>query len=325
MSIENEYLIEKTISSSNCEQNQNILIININDSNHCSTTSINSSQTSSCSNASLDSNSIFNNFEYWSKSFNNFDIVNVEESLNSESSNLSSLTNQYYSRLYKLLDTPKTNLSTPNLITTARFLNSTDTPTSTDRSASCYRNLNQKMDSSQNYSIPLSVDFTRKLKRPAHIPHSLEFSNSSSFQGSILEDWLLLSFEEHLKDSSSVFRNEINSLSTSATNSATSFVIEYSYTQNLETDEITYITTNEPRKLNSESYKAAINNYDDNEIKKSDSSIKNDDYLSKRQEANFYVQQMLTDLLALGVIEFESAFESAINKTYKVFMLQLNT
>ena len=38
----------------------------------------------------------------------------------------------------------------------------------------------------------------------------------------------------------------------------------------------------------------------------------------KRQEANFYVQQILTNLLALGVLEFESGFENAINKTFKV-------
>ncbi len=37
----------------------------------------------------------------------------------------------------------------------------------------------------------------------------------------------------------------------------------------------------------------------------------------KRQEANFYVQQLLTDLIALGVLEYESGFENAINKTFK--------
>lgn len=327
MSIENEYLIDRTISSSNCENNQNILIIDINDINHCSTTSINSSQTSTCSNASLDPNSVFNNFEYWSKSLNNFDLVKVEESpADSDSPNLSTLTNQYLSRLYKPLDTPRKISSTPSLIAGTVFLNKKDSSGLNDNLVCRQRSLAQKMDLSQSYSIPLSIDFTRKLKRPAQIPFSIDASNVCSFQGSILEEWLMLSFEEHLRDSSSVFRNEINSLSTSATNSATSFIIEYSYTQNLETDEITYISTNEPNKLNSESYKAAINNCDDNgNDKRSDASIKNDDYLSKKQEANFYVQQMLTDLLALGVMEFESAFEGAINKTYKVFMLQLRT
>ncbi|RNA27127.1 hypothetical protein BpHYR1_027779, partial [Brachionus plicatilis] len=285
----------------NCQRNQNILLININDSNRCSTTSITSSQTSSCSNASLDSNSIFNNFEYWSKSFNNFDLVKLDDT-DTNLPNPAALTNHYYSRLYKPLHDPK-----PTSTTTRPLQPIAKNPTL------CAH----KMDSSPNYSIPLSVDFTRKLKRPSHIPYSLEFCNPCSFQGTILEDWLLLSFDEHLKDSSSVFRNEASSLSTSATNSATSFIIEYSYTQNLETDEITYISTNEPRKLNSESYKAAMNNCDDIELKKSQTSLKNDDYLSKRQEANFYVQQVLSDLIALGVLEFDSAFEAAINKTYK--------
>lgn len=40
--------------------------------------------------------------------------------------------------------------------------------------------------------------------------------------------------------------------------------------------------------------------------------------LYKRQEANYYVQQILTDLLAIGVLEYESGFDNAINRTYKV-------
>ncbi len=39
---------------------------------------------------------------------------------------------------------------------------------------------------------------------------------------------------------------------------------------------------------------------------------------ARRQEAKFYVQQLLTDLIALGVLEYESGFENAINKTFKV-------
>lgn len=40
--------------------------------------------------------------------------------------------------------------------------------------------------------------------------------------------------------------------------------------------------------------------------------------IAKRQEAKFYVQQVLTDLIALGVLEYDSGFENAINKTFKV-------
>jgi hypothetical protein len=39
--------------------------------------------------------------------------------------------------------------------------------------------------------------------------------------------------------------------------------------------------------------------------------------LIKRQEANFFVHQILTDLLALGVLEYSSGFENAINRTFK--------
>jgi hypothetical protein len=40
----------------------------------------------------------------------------------------------------------------------------------------------------------------------------------------------------------------------------------------------------------------------------------------RRQEANFYVQQILTNLIAIGVLEYESGFENAINKTFKVII-----
>ena len=59
-----------------------------------------------------------------------------------------------------------------------------------------------------------------------------------------------------------------------------------------------------------------------NNLQQQQQTASSDNYqfnlLYKRQEANYYVQQILTDLLALGVLEYESGFDNAINRTYKV-------
>ena len=160
-----------------------------------------------------------------------------------------------------------------------------------------------------------------------------------------------------------------------ATTSATSLVVaeslSYSYIPNSASthdmqDDCEHLQENEAsslnkpslKRLNSESYKTAIQNTSDNLLDnhvdtKLDQIQSYTDNLSvasnqnqyfsntitstvtnnngssvgpsassiaayKRQEANFYVQQVLTNLLALGVLEFESGFENAINKTFKV-------
>ena len=147
---------------------------------------------------------------------------------------------------------------------------------------------------------------------------------------------------------------EISQPST-ATTSATSLVvmdtISYSYIPNASSsNDIDAHFTDEPpreksfKNLKSESYKQAIDNnlWEPNEIgdnkyiaslgvNKSGqantlkTNINNQNLAYKRQEANFYVQQILTNLLALGVLEFESGFENAINKTFKVRCFYLET
>ena len=89
------------------------------------------------------------------------------------------------------------------------------------------------------------------------------------------------------------------------------------------------------KKLTSESYKAAMQNMSSHLFVASsltNSAVNTNQAnasaqqlgqqqpapVSKRQEANFYIQQILTDLISLGVLEYESGFENAINKTYKV-------
>ena len=79
-----------------------------------------------------------------------------------------------------------------------------------------------------------------------------------------------------------------------------------------------------PPKLASESYKQAVQSGVDGMISMSAKSevaevgASNQVLGFKRQEAKFYVQQVLTDLIALGVLEYDSGFENAINKTFKV-------
>jgi len=104
----------------------------------------------------------------------------------------------------------------------------------------------------------------------------------------------------------------------------TSILIEVNDEDDLNTDS----TKTNKNKLNSESYKAAIqsshsNIYSSSDINDIQYNNNQNVFLSssyiggKRQEANFYVQQVLTDLIALGVLEYESGFENAINKTFK--------
>ena len=88
--------------------------------------------------------------------------------------------------------------------------------------------------------------------------------------------------------------------------------------------------SDQSKKLTSESYQKAMqstdnilfaNNKSTADPAASTQSINNNQANNqmslKRQEAKFYVQQLLTDFIALGVLEYESGFENAINKTFK--------
>ena len=54
--------------------------------------------------------------------------------------------------------------------------------------------------SGAGFNPPLSIDFVCKLKRPFNIPASLEYSCNQVFQGSLLEDWLMQSLDDHLNN-----------------------------------------------------------------------------------------------------------------------------
>ena len=146
------------------------------------------------------------------------------------------------------------------------------------------------------------------------------------------------------------------SAQSTATNSTTSLVVvdtlSYNYIPNASSlndfetnsmNEQQQQTNSLYKNLNSDSYKIAIENTTETNdlldlIESNNNNNKNTitvastanefssrsfanpltTFAYKRQEANFYVQQILTNLLALGVLEFESGFENAINKTFKV-------
>lgn len=194
-----------------------------------------------------------------------------------------------------------------------------------------------------SFNPPLSIDLTRKLKRPTNIPQLLEYNNGKIFQGSLLEDWLMSTLDDYISTShnqsliTTANNNDItkseHSLpgtfdATPPTSVRTSILIEVN-----DEDECDETRTSKAakNKLNSESYKAAMmlnsqtnifNEYQaisiqTNEINNSMSGSSSYSIGNKRQEANFYVQQVLTDLIALGVLEYESGFENAINKTFK--------
>jgi hypothetical protein len=60
------------------------------------------------------------------------------------------------------------------------------------------------------YNLPLSIEFLRKLKRPANVPHLLDYTNGQVFQGSVLEDWLMQSLEDHISNFCAVSNNSNN-------------------------------------------------------------------------------------------------------------------
>lgn len=48
------------------------------------------------------------------------------------------------------------------------------------------------------YNPPLSIDFVRKIKRPTSVPIALDYTSNQVFQGSLLEEWLMQTLDEHI-------------------------------------------------------------------------------------------------------------------------------
>ena len=108
------------------------------------------------------------------------------------------------------------------------------------------------------FNKPLSIDYTRKLKKPQSVPTALDLNNGlQSFQGSLLEEWLLQTLDEHIQ--TSVDQNKAGKFKISSNDTA-KFLDDFSYQFS-------------------------------NDVHLEDS---NDSKYLKKQEANFYIQQILT-------------------------------
>lgn len=71
-----------------------------------------------------------------------------------------------------------------------------------------------------------------------------------------------------------------------------------------------------------QSFDDYLSNFNTNNNQTSDhSNTINADYEAKKQELTFIIQQILTCLLACGVLEFANGFENAINKLFKVILV----
>jgi hypothetical protein len=235
---------------------------------------------------------------------------------------------------------------------------------------------------------PLSIDLVRKLKRPTNIPYSLEYNSNQIFQGSALEEWIMQTLDDYIKNTPALLvpnlnnnlinMNELTSSTANMNNvytpslgsqSQSSIVIENfeeTYIINCDPtngstniskascvidDQQTSFVSKSNNKLITNSDNNLIDLPSDNEVmfdlasntnnNNNNNIIYNTNDISnvhsnnlnnnnnnmslnitalRRQEANFYVQQILTNLIAIGVLEYESGFENAINKTFKVII-----
>lgn len=153
------------------------------------------------------------------------------------------------------------------------------------------------------------------LEKSSHFLRSGSIMTNES--DDVVEEQMVISYQVNKSDHSLPGTQQITP-SQSITNSSTSI--------HMEDDP----NDQSKQKLLSDSYKKAMQSQDLAEgitmIAKSAvptpqteaSGINNVLLASKRQEAKFYIQQILTDLITLGVLEYESGFENAINKTFKV-------
>jgi hypothetical protein len=106
----------------------------------------------------------------------------------------------------------------------------------------------------------------------------------------MLEDWLLQSFDDYIKTCNA---NEINALKNSTTSLSDSNECIILIDDNCQSTSTTVTA-----------------------IKSPDAILDSD--FNKKQEINYIILQILTNLLACGAIEYANGFENTINKTFKV-------
>ena len=117
------------------------------------------------------------------------------------------------------------------------------------------------------------------------MPNTIDYNNAQEFQGSLLEEWLLQSFDDYTIN----YINQFKIVNQLAANSSSS---------------IGTINSNELKEKPEDLQQLMIQSINDYDLKK--------------QEISFIIQQILTNLLACGVLEFANGFENAINKIFKV-------
>ena len=113
-------------------------------------------------------------------------------------------------------------------------------------------------------------------------------------KGSLLEEWILQSFDEYIinyiNQYKTINHQRLSSNSTSSMNAS-------------DTNDLSLTTATKPQ-LNDDLQQLMIQSIND--------------YDFKKQEISFIIEQVLTNLLACGVLEFANGFENAINKIFKV-------
>jgi hypothetical protein len=157
-------------------------------------------------------------------------------------------------------------------------------------STSLSTNISNKTPSELYYLTNNNLDsiIDKKLKRPSNVPNTIDYNNAQEFQGSLLEEWLLQSFDDYIINYINQFKI-VNQLAASSSSS------------------IGTINSNELKEKPEDLQQLMIQSINDYDLKK--------------QEISYIIEQILTNLLACGVLEFANGFENAINKIFKVSKL----
>lgn len=262
-------------------------------------------------------------------------------------------------QLNEQFPTPVTNSHSPYEASSYSKLNNGSTTNSYESISNFSFSYIPNSETTPNLNMPLSIDLICKLKKPSSVPQLLEYNNGQTFQGTVLEEWIMQSLDEYIQNpitapsNSQQVNNMLtpfgrnlsqsnngkqqmseklkvnNSTPSTATTSATSIVIESHDEQQQQQQRPANLNLADVNRKADDPSAVDYTCTTPNEHQQQPASNASQNLfinnLLKRQEANFFVHQILTDLLALGVLEYASGFENAINKTFKVNIYCLNS
>ena len=212
----------------------------------------------------------------------------------------------------KILDTKSSTSTPPPTLQTQISVKSNEFLIPTNDIAN---NLSCSPQTNSTSSMKLLNNYL-KVKRPTHVPTQLEYNSAQVFQGALLEDWLLQSFDEYLLSITSTSNSNnganvpvVGSGSSTSGNGSTGSggMSSCSVTSIANSTGSTELDINQqpscpavpPQTIQTPTQN--LNEYD-----------------LKKQEIHFIILQILTNLLACGVLEYANGFENAINKYFKV-------